>query len=40
MRDNKDRLDRIVAELLAHETLDETQVYDAAGISRAATASV
>ncbi|GAT12319.1 protein FtsH [Mycolicibacterium novocastrense] len=40
LRDNRRRLEGIVAELLAHETLDESQVYEAAGISRAATATV
>ena len=30
------QLDAIVAELLAHESLDESEVYAAAGIERAA----
>ena len=34
LRDNRDRLDRIVERLLEHETLDEREVYDAAGIVR------
>ncbi|MCV7269161.1 ATP-dependent zinc metalloprotease FtsH [Mycolicibacterium doricum] len=36
LRENRDKLDNIVAELLAHETLDELEVYAAAGISREA----
>ncbi|MFV1363173.1 ATP-dependent zinc metalloprotease FtsH [Mycolicibacterium elephantis] len=36
LRNNRDRLDSIVAELLVHETLDEDAVYAAAGISREA----
>ncbi|MGE2690994.1 ATP-dependent zinc metalloprotease FtsH [Mycolicibacterium pulveris] len=40
LRRNRDRLDRIVAELLVHETLDEQQVYSAAGVSRQAAAAV
>ena len=36
LRENRDRLDAIVAELLAHESLDEREVYTAAGIERAA----
>ncbi|WP_235674455.1 hypothetical protein [Mycolicibacterium pulveris] len=36
LRNNRDRLDSIVAELLVHETLDENAVYAAAGISREA----
>ncbi|SUE32716.1 hypothetical protein [Mycolicibacterium gilvum] len=38
LRDNRDKLDSIVAELLAHETLDEAEVYAAAGIPREAVA--
>ena len=38
LRDNRDKLDSIVAELLAHETLDEAEVYSAAGIPREAVA--
>jgi cell division protease FtsH len=34
LRENRARLDDIVAELLAHETLDEPEVYAAAGIPR------
>ncbi|MGV0687242.1 ATP-dependent zinc metalloprotease FtsH [Mycolicibacterium thermoresistibile] len=36
LRENRDRLDNIVAELLEHETLDEHQVYAAAGLHREA----
>ena len=38
LRENRDKLDNIVAELLANETLDELEVYAAAGISQAAAA--
>jgi cell division protease FtsH len=38
LRDNRDKLDSIVAELLSHETLDEAEVYAAAGIPREAVA--
>jgi cell division protease FtsH len=34
LRDNRDKLDRIVEQLLIHETLDEADVYAAAGIPR------
>jgi cell division protease FtsH len=34
LRDNRNRLDSIVAQLLARETLDEAEVYAAAGIQR------
>jgi cell division protease FtsH len=34
LRDNRDRLDRIVERLLEQETLDEREVYEAAGIPR------
>jgi cell division protease FtsH len=37
LRENRDKLDAIVAQLLVHETLDEPQVYAAAGISRPAS---
>ena len=33
LRENRDRLDAIVAQLLTHETLDEPEVYAAAGIA-------
>ena len=33
LRENRDKLDAIVAQLLAHETLDEREVYAAAGLS-------
>jgi cell division protease FtsH len=36
LRENRDRLDAIVAELLAHESLDEREIYAAARIERAA----
>jgi cell division protease FtsH len=36
IRENRDKLDAIVAELLDHETLDEAEVYAAAGIPRGA----
>ena len=36
LRDNRHRLDAIVAQLLARETLDETEAYLAAGIERPA----
>ncbi|MGV0836179.1 ATP-dependent zinc metalloprotease FtsH [Mycolicibacterium thermoresistibile] len=35
LRQNRGRLDNIVAELLEHETLDEPQIYAAAGLSKA-----
>jgi cell division protease FtsH len=38
LRDNRDRLDHIVERLLEQETLDEREVYEAAGIPRSATA--
>lgn len=38
LRENRDKLDGIVAELLARETLDEQEVYAAAGIERPAKA--
>ncbi|MGV0791631.1 ATP-dependent zinc metalloprotease FtsH [Mycolicibacterium sp. XJ1819] len=37
LRNNRDRLEGIVAELLVHETLNEDQVYAAAGVARGAT---
>jgi cell division protease FtsH len=36
LRDNRDKLDAIVAELLVHESLDEAEIYAAAGIAGAA----
>jgi cell division protease FtsH len=36
LRENRGRLDTIVAELLEHESLDEADIYAAAGIERAA----
>ena len=36
LRENRGRLDAIVAQLLVHETLDEPEVYAAAGIERPA----
>jgi cell division protease FtsH len=38
LRDNRDRLDRIVERLLEQETLDEREVYEAAGIPRSIAA--
>jgi cell division protease FtsH len=38
LTENRQRLDDIVTQLLAHETLDETDVYAAAGIPHAAPA--
>jgi cell division protease FtsH len=34
LRENRDKLDAIVAQLLAHESLDEPEIYAAAGIAR------
>jgi cell division protease FtsH len=34
LRSNRDKLDAIVERLLVHETLDEPDVYAAAGIER------
>lgn len=34
LRENRAKLDRIVEQLLIHETLDEADVYAAAGIER------
>jgi cell division protease FtsH len=36
LRDNRDKLDAIVAQLLEHESLDEAEIYAAAGIGRSA----
>jgi cell division protease FtsH len=36
LRENRDKLDAIVAKLLAHESLDEAEIYAAAGITRLA----
>jgi cell division protease FtsH len=36
LRENRNKLDRIVEQLLIHETLDEPDVYAAAGVPRAA----
>jgi cell division protease FtsH len=36
LRENRDKLDRLAAALLEHETLDELDAYAAAGIERAA----
>jgi cell division protease FtsH len=35
LKDNRDKLDAIVVQLLAHESLDEPEIYAAAGIARA-----
>ena len=40
LRENRDQLDRIVQQLLEHETLDEREVYQAAGIPRPSTEPV
>jgi len=37
LRQNRNKLDAIVVQLLAHESLDEAEVYAAAGISRPPT---
>jgi cell division protease FtsH len=37
LRENRDKLDAIVTQLLAHESLDEPDIYAAAGIARPAT---
>jgi cell division protease FtsH len=37
LTENRDKLDRIVEQLLARETVDEAEVYAAAGIERPAT---
>ena len=37
LAENRSKLDRIVEELLIRETLDEPEVYDAAGLERPAT---
>jgi cell division protease FtsH len=34
VRENRVKLDAIVTELLAHESLDEPEIYAAAGIAR------
>jgi len=34
LRENRAKLDAIAAELLLHETLDEPEIYAAAGIAR------
>jgi cell division protease FtsH len=34
LRENRDKLDAIVAQLLVHESLDEPEIYAAAGIAR------
>jgi cell division protease FtsH len=34
LRNNRDKLDAIVAQLLARESLDEPEIYAAAGIAR------
>jgi cell division protease FtsH len=38
LRENRDRLDRLAAALLEHETLDEEDAYAAAGVTRPETA--
>jgi cell division protease FtsH len=39
LKENRGRLDAIVEQLLARETLDEAEVYAAAGIPRASAAN-
>jgi hypothetical protein len=39
LRENRARLDAIVPELLAHESLDESEIYASAGIERRAATS-
>ena len=34
LRENRDKLDAIVTQLLARESLDEPEIYAAAGIAR------
>jgi cell division protease FtsH len=34
LKENRDKLDAIVAQLLLHESLDEPEIYAAAGIAR------
>jgi len=34
LRENRDKLDSIVSQLLARETLEEKEIYAAAGIDR------
>ena len=36
LRENRGKLDAIVAQLLLHESLDEPEIYAAAGIARSA----
>ncbi len=40
LRQNRNKLDAIVVQLLAHESLDEAEVYAAAGISRPPTIAI
>jgi len=40
LRENREKLDRIVQQLLAHETLDEAEVYAAAGIPEPAATRI
>jgi cell division protease FtsH len=39
LRENRHKLDAVVALPLVHESLDEPQIYSAAGVSRSAAAS-
>jgi cell division protease FtsH len=39
LRDNRDRLDAVVVRLLERETLDEAEVYAAAGLPRSTPAA-
>jgi cell division protease FtsH len=36
LRENRDKLDAIVVQLLLHESLNESEIYAAAGIARPA----
>jgi len=39
LKENRGKLEAIVAELLAHETLDEPEIYNAAGVARPGSAA-
>jgi cell division protease FtsH len=36
LKENRDKLDAIVAQLLVHESLNEPEIYAAAGLTRTA----
>jgi hypothetical protein len=40
LRENRDKLDSIVAQLLARESLEEPEIYAAAGIERSSVTTV